>query len=140
MWYDDSYLYSGGSSNDIYGSLLASCEGIDSSELGWDPLEVSSYSASSNLTPTEVYSVGRDDQVCHTCCLVYSEPKWMHSHDLNGHRPSHPKCPYCTQGTLRERKAFRLSEHTRPPNTLSLAGDMSGPHEPGVYMGLDGRL
>ena len=133
MWYDDSYLFGSDSPNDIYSSLLASCEGIDSSELGWDPFEASSYSADSNLTPTEVYSVGGDTQLCHTCCLVYSEPKWMHNHDLNGHRPSHPKCPYCAQGTLRERKALRLSGHTRPPNTLSLAGDMSGPHEPGVY-------
>jgi hypothetical protein len=70
--------------------------------------------------------------LCHDCNVACVEPKWMLAHDMAGHRPHNPKCPYCVQAGMRERGAYRLASHDRKEGELSLAGDMSGPHDPGV--------
>ena len=74
----------------------------------------------------------KDSELKCTCCAS-SAPGWMLEHDLDGHRPNRGDCPYCVQAGLRERKATRIVDPpTRDPLKLRLAGDFSGPHEPGV--------
>ena len=70
--------------------------------------------------------------VCSECNVAYTKPRWVLANDSSGHRPHNPKCPYCVQGSMRERRATRVEDHSRPPNTHSLSGDLTGPHEPGV--------
>lgn len=62
-----------------------------------------------------------------------SEPKWMLQHQIDGHYPYNPKCPWCVQGKLKARKAVRkVREASLTPGGLTVAVDYSGPHPKGV--------
>ena len=69
----------------------------------------------------------------HPCLVSAKQPDWMLQHDLDGHRPARPDCPYCKQAGLRETRAFRVPHSHRTEKTgYHLAGDFSGPHPPSV--------
>ena len=57
----------------------------------------------------------------------------MLQHDLDGHSPARPECPYCKQASLRETRAFRVPHsHETEKSGYHLACDFSGPHPPSV--------
>ena len=65
----------------------------------------------------------------HTSLVLAKQPDWMLQHDLDGHRPARPDCPYCKQAGLRETRAFRVPHSHRTEKTgYHLVGDFSGPH------------
>ena len=69
----------------------------------------------------------------HTSLVLAKQPSWMLQHDLDGHRPARPDCPYCKQASLRETRAFRVPHsHRTEKSGYHLAGDFSGPHPPSV--------
>ena len=68
-----------------------------------------------------------------SCLVSAKQPSWMLEHDLSGHRPARPDCPYCKQAGLRESRAFRVPHsHRADESGYHLAGDFSGPHTPSV--------
>ena len=116
-----------GTGSESFPSEGLACQAL-AQEMGaaLDAVELALHTYSSSIDEALV------NVVCSECNVAYTEPRWMLAHDLSGHRPHNPKCPYCVQGSMRERRATRVEDHNRPPNTLSLSGDLTGPHEPGV--------
>ena len=48
------------------------------------------------------------DHQDHSCLVSAKQPSWMRQHDLDGHRPTRPDCPYCKHAGLRETRAVRV--------------------------------
>jgi len=66
------------------------------------------------------------------CACMLSEGVLI-DHYLNGHRPTDPNCPWCTQAGMRHRKAVRIAHSDRLNETgFSISVDLTGPHEPDI--------
>ena len=67
--------------------------------------------------------------VC-TCMLSESA---LAKHYIDGHRPTMPDCPWCTQAGMRHRKANRVAHSDRLGKLgFSISVDFTGPFEPDV--------
>ena len=64
-----------------------------------------------------------------TSLVSAKHPSWMFQHDLDGHKPVRPDCPYRKQASLTETRAFRVPHsHITEKSGYHLAGYFCGPH------------